>query len=312
MKIILVTGGAGFIGSNLCNKLIDDNNNYIICLDNLSTGSLNNISHLLQHNRFEFIRHDITQKILLEVDEIYHLACPASPKEYQANPIKTIKTCIFGTMNMLGLAKRTNAKILLSSTSEIYGNPLVHPQTEEYFGNVNTIGPRSCYDESKRLAESIMFEYYNTHNVDIRIARIFNTYGLNMNKDDGRVISNFINQAIHNDNITIYGDGMQTRSFCYIEDMVNGLIKLMNSNYTKPINIGNPTELTIKEIANKIITLTQSQSNIIYMELPQDDPIKRKPDITKATSILNWTPTINIKQGLLLTINYYKHLDNSI
>jgi UDP-glucuronate decarboxylase len=313
-KRILVTGGAGFIGSHLCKKLIEMGH-YVICLDNNFTGSIKNINELIIESNngksnFEFIRHDITQPILLEVDEIYHLACPASPKAYQYNSIKTIKTNILGTLNSLGIAKRTKAKILLTSTSEIYGDPLISPQNEEYWGNVNPIGIRSCYDEGKRVAETLMIEYKRNHNVDIRIARIFNTYGPNMNKEDGRVVSNFINQILDNKDFTIYGDGSQTRSFCYVDDMVEGLIKLMDcEKYIGPVNLGNPHEITIKNLANKIKSLIiESSSKIIYKDLPQDDPTKRKPDINKAIRNLKWNPLIDLDEGLNSTINYFKML----
>lgn len=307
MKTILVTGGAGFIGKHLCQKLLEDKNNYVICLDNLYTGCIENISNLQNRNNFEFIRHDIINEIYLEVDEIYHLACPASPKHYQYNSIKTIKTNVLGTINMLGLAKRVNAKILLTSTSEIYGDPLVHPQSENYFGNVNTIGIRSCYDEGKRIAETLMMDYNRNHNINIRIARLFNTFGPNMNKDDGRVVSNFIVQGLKEEDITIYGDGSQTRSLCYINDTVDGIISLMNSNYIYPINIGNNKEFTIKEIANLIIKLLGSDPNkIIYKELPSDDPKKRCPDLSLSKQILNWTPKFDLEKGLMETIEYFK------
>lgn len=310
MKTILVTGGTGFIGSHLCERLLEDPNNHIICLDNNFTGSLNNIRNLLfpPHPRFEFIRHDVTLPILLEVDEIYHLACPASPKDYQYNPIKTIKTNILGTLNMLGLAKRTRAKILLTSTSEVYGDPKISPQVEEYWGNVNPIGIRSCYDEGKRLAETLMMEYHRNENVDIRIARIFNTYGPRLNKNDGRVISNFIVAALKNEPITIYGQGNHTRSFCFVDDQVRGLIKLMNSNYNLPINIGNPQEITIKQAAEIIKKLIPESTSVIeYRDLPADDPMQRKPDITKAQTILDWNPTIDLQDGLVQTIIYFKN-----
>ena len=313
-KKILVTGGSGFIGSHLCKKLISQGH-YVICLDNNFTGSINNISDLITKsnngdNNFEFIRHDITIPIYLEVDQVYHLACPASPKAYQYNSIKTIKTNILGTINALGIAKRTKARILLTSTSEIYGDPNVSPQSEEYWGNVNPIGIRSCYDEGKRVAETLMIEYHRNHEVDIRISRIFNTYGPNMDKDDGRVVSNFINQCLQNNNITIYGDGSQTRSFCYVNDMVDGLIKLMNSDeFTGPINIGNPYEITIKKLSEIIKQkIPESTSNVIYKDLPSDDPIKRKPDITKAKRILNWEPTVDLEEGIIKTINYFKSI----
>jgi len=304
MKTILVTGGTGFLGSHLCEKLLDLNN-YVICLDNNFTGNLQNIAHLRGNPHFEFIRHDITKEIFLELDEIYHLACPASPKDYQFNSIKTIKTNILGTLNMLGLAKRTGAKILLTSTSEIYGDPKISPQIEEYWGNVNPIGIRSCYDEGKRLAETLMMEYHRNCNVDTRIVRIFNTYGPRLNKNDGRVISNFVVQALEEKPITIYGEGSQTRSFCYVDDLIDGIIKLMDSNYNFPVNIGNPNEITIKEIAEKILKLTGSKSEIIYKPLPEDDPTKRKPDISKAKTILHWEPKINLEEGLIKTIQYF-------
>ena len=304
---ILVTGGTGFIGNHLCRELLK-NGHYVICLDNNFTGSINNIQDLMSHSHFEFIRHDITESILLEVDQIYHLACPASPKAYQYNAIKTIKTNILGTMNALGIAKRTKARILFSSTSEVYGDPKISPQVEEYWGNVNPIGIRSCYDEGKRVAETLMMEYQRNHNIDIRIARIFNTYGPNMDKNDGRVVSNFINQCLENKDITIYGDGSQTRSFCYVSDTVQGLIQLMNQNKTNgPINIGNPYEMTIKELADECLSLIPTQSKIIYEPLPSDDPMKRQPDISKAKKYLNWEPKIELKNGLIETINYFKN-----
>ena len=307
--IILVTGGSGFIGSNLCNELVKNKSNHIICLDNNFTGSLDNIKQLSNLDNFEFIRHDVCKEILLEVDQIYHLACPASPKDYQINGIKTIKTNILGTMNMLGLAKRTNARILLSSTSEVYGDPKVSPQKEDYWGNVNPIGIRSCYDEGKRLAETLMMEYHRNCDVDIRIVRIFNTYGPNLNKNDGRVVSNFINQAIENENITIYGDGQQTRSFCFIDDLVKGLIKMMNTDSNEdtltPINLGNPNEITMVELAEKVIELTKSKSKLVFRELPKDDPLQRKPDIGKAIRVLEWEPLVNLFNGLQKTINYF-------
>ena len=307
--IILVTGGSGFIGSNLCNELVKNKSNHIICLDNNFTGSLDNIKQLRNLDNFEFIRHDVCKEILLEVDQIYHLACPASPKDYQINGIKTIKTNILGTMNMLGLAKRTNARILLSSTSEVYGDPKVSPQKEDYWGNVNPIGIRSCYDEGKRLAETLMMEYHRNCDVDIRIVRIFNTYGPNLNKNDGRVVSNFINQAIENENITIYGDGQQTRSFCFIDDLVKGLIKMMNTDSNEdtltPINLGNPNEITMVELAEKVIELTKSKSKLVFRELPKDDPLQRKPDIGKAIRVLEWEPLVNLFNGLQKTINYF-------
>ena len=305
--IILVTGGTGFIGSHLCERLLEQGDQ-VICLDNNFSGSKKNIEHLLSNTNFEFIRHDITTPIYLEVDQIYHLACPASPRAYQYNGIKTLKTNVLGTLNVLGIAKRTKARILLTSTSEVYGNPLVSPQSEDYFGNVNPNGIRSCYDEGKRAAESLMFEYYRNHQTEIRIARIFNTYGPKMDKNDGRVVSNFINQCLQGDPITIYGNGDQTRSFCYIDDQVSGLIKLMNSEHQGPINIGNPTELTIKYLATKIKELTKSTSEIDFKPLPSDDPLKRKPDISKAEQLLEWFPTIDLEEGLLKTIVYFQNL----
>jgi UDP-glucuronate decarboxylase len=309
---ILVTGGTGFIGSNLCQKLIE-RGNYVICLDNNFTGSMNNIRDLMNHPNFEFIRHDITESIYLEVDQVYHLACPASPKAYQYNPIKTIKTNILGTLHALGIAKRTGARILLTSTSEIYGDPEISPQVEEYWGNVNPIGIRSCYDEGKRVAETLMMEYHRAHDVEIRIARIFNTYGPQMHPDDGRVVSNFINQCLNREEITIYGDGSQTRSFCYVDDMVDGLIKLMNNDKTTgPINLGNPHEITISDLAHKINDYLGKPSEISYKDLPQDDPKRRKPDITKAINYLDWEPTVGLKEGLKKTIRYFSTIDSNI
>lgn len=304
MKTILVTGGTGFLGSHLCERLLKDGH-YVICLDNNFTGNLQNISHLRSNPHFEFIRHDVVADILLEVDQIYHLACPASPKDYQLNGIKTIKTNILGTMNMLGLAKRTGARILLTSTSEVYGDPKVSPQVEEYWGNVNPIGIRSCYDEGKRLAETLMMEYKRNCGVDIRIARIFNTYGPRLNKNDGRVISNFVVQALKGENITIYGDGSQTRSFCYVDDTIDGLVRLMEGDYNLPVNIGNPNEITIKEIAEKIVGMVGSKCELDYKELPQDDPMQRRPDITKARELLGWEPKVGLQEGLLRTIGYF-------
>ena len=305
--IILVTGGAGFIGSNLCAELVKNPENHVICLDNMFTGNLKNIKKLRKLDNFEFIRHDVCQEILLEVDQIYHLACPASPKDYQYNSIKTIKTNILGTMNMLGLAKRTKARILLSSTSEVYGDPKISPQDENYWGHVNPIGIRSCYDEGKRLAETLMMEYHRNCKVDIRIARIFNTYGPNLNKNDGRVVSNFINQALEGRDMTIYGDGTQTRSFCYVDDLVRGLISLMNcEGIMTPVNLGNPLEITMLELADRIIKLTNSKSKLIFKDLPQDDPLQRRPKIEKAKELLKWEPIVNLDEGLLKTIDYFK------
>ena len=306
---ILVTGGTGFIGNHLCRKLLNQGH-YIICLDNNFTGNMENIKDLRENKNFEFIRHDITQPILLEVDQIYHLACPASPKSYQYNAIKTIKTNILGTINALGIAKRTKARILLTSTSEVYGDPTVSPQSEEYWGNVNPIGIRSCYDEGKRVAETLMMEYNRSHNTEIRIARIFNTYGPNMDKNDGRVVSNFLNQCLNNEDLTIYGEGKQTRSFCYVDDTVDGLIKLMNQNETNgPINIGNDYEMTIKELADKILKMIDTKSKIIYKPLPSDDPMKRQPDISKAKKYLKWEPKVNLDLGLINTISYFKNIN---
>ena len=305
---ILVTGGTGFIGNHLCRKLLAQNH-YVICLDNNFTGSMDNIQDLLTHKNFEFIRHDITEPLLIEVDQIYHLACPASPKAYQYNAIKTIKTNILGTMNALGIAKRTKARILLTSTSEVYGDPEISPQVEEYWGNVNPIGIRSCYDEGKRVAETLMMEYYRNHQIEIRIARIFNTYGPKMDKNDGRVVSNFINQCLNNEDITIYGDGSQTRSFCYIDDTVEALIKLMNQEETiGPINIGNPYEMTIKELANKCLGIIKTKSKIIFEDLPSDDPMKRQPNIEKAKKYLDWEPETSLEDGLNKTIEYFTPL----
>lgn len=307
MKRILVTGGAGFLGSHLCDKLIEQGED-VICLDNLFTGRKDNIRHLLGHPNFEFIRHDITEPIYIEVDQIYNLACPASPIHYQYNPIKTAKTSVLGALNMLGLAKRVNARILQASTSEVYGDPEVHPQPESYRGSVNPIGVRSCYDEGKRMAETLCFDYYRQHKVKIKVVRIFNTYGPRMTINDGRVISNFIVQAIKNENITIYGDGMQTRSFCYVDDLIDGLIRFMNSreDFTGPCNMGNPEEFTMIQLAEKVIELTKSSSDIIHMPLPQDDPLQRKPMIDLARKELEWDPVIQLEEGLIHTINYFR------
>lgn len=307
MKRILITGGAGFIGSHLSEKLLNDGND-IICLDNFFTGSKNNIRHLIGNNRFELVRHDIINKYIAEVDQIYNLACPASPIHYQYNPIKTMKTSVIGIINMLGLAKKCDARILQASTSEIYGDPQIHPQVETYWGNVNPIGIRSCYDEGKRCAETLMMDYHRQKNVDIRIARIFNTYGPRMALNDGRVVSNFIVQALRNEPITVYGTGSQTRAFCYVSDLVDALIKLMESNYDKPINLGNPDEHTILEFAKLIIELTNSKSEIIFKELPSDDPTQREPNISIAKETLKWEPKIQIKEGLLKTIEYFDRI----
>ena len=312
MQTILVTGGAGFIGSNMCERLLMDGN-YVICIDNLYTGNVNNISHLYENPNFKFINHDIIEPLILtdhKIDQIYNFACPASPPKYQIDPIYTLKVNFQGILNLLDLAKYHNATLLQSSTSEVYGEPEITPQPEEYRGNVNTIGIRSCYDEGKRVAETLLMDYHKQYNVDIRIVRIFNTYGPRMDKDDGRVVSNFINQALNNENITLYGDGSQTRSFCYIEDQINGLIKLMNSDYIYPVNIGNPYELTVKELADVIIKLTKSNSTLIFCPLPSDDPTNRKPDIKKAQYILNWNPEYNLIDGITKTIDYFKNSNN--
>ena len=303
---ILVTGGAGFIGTHLCHCLIEAGNE-VICLDNFFTGQKSNIADLLIYPNFELIRHDITQPIFLEVDQIYNLACPASPVHYQYNPVKTIKTNILGTLNMLGLAKRVKARILQASTSEVYGDPLQHPQKEEYWGNVNPIGIRSCYDEGKRTAETLMMDYYRQNKVDIRIIRIFNTYGPFMHENDGRVVSNFIVQALRNQDITVYGDGSQTRSFCYVDDLVSGMIKMMEqSRFIGPVNLGNPEEYTVLELAQKIIKMVQSQSKVVFKPLPENDPTRRRPDITLAKEKLEWQPTIPVEQGLEKTIEYFR------
>ena len=305
-KINLITGGSGFLGSHLSKKLIE-NGEEVLCLDNFFTGSKNNINELIKNPNFELIRHDVTEPINIEVDKIWHLACPASPVHYQYNPIKTTKTSFMGTYNMLGLAKRVGAKLLLASTSEVYGDPEVTPQIESYRGSVNTTGIRSCYDEGKRIAETLCSDYHRIHGVDIRIMRIFNTYGPNMRSDDGRVISNFIVQALKNEKLTIYGDGSQTRSFCYVDDLINGMNLLMESSFKRPINIGNPVEFTIKELAYLIKDLINPKLEIVYKELPQDDPRQRKPSIKLAKEILNWEPAIPLKDGLLRTIEWFKN-----
>jgi len=307
MKKILVTGGAGFIGSHLCKKLIDDGND-VLCIDNYFTGTKKNISNLFSNKYFEMVRHDICFPLYVEVDEIFNLACPASPIHYQHDPVQTTKTSVHGAINMLGLAKRINVKILQASTSEVYGDPEKHPQNEKYWGNVNPIGPRSCYDEGKRCAETLFFDYYRQHNLEIKVVRIFNTYGPKMHPNDGRVVSNFIMQALQNKDLTVYGNGEQTRSFCYIDDLVTGLQKMMGSSKENigPINLGNPTELKIIDLAKKIIKLTNSKSKIINKELPMDDPIRRKPDISEAKKILDWHPKIDIDDGLKETIQYFK------
>lgn len=309
MKRILVTGGAGFIGSHLCERLVK-NKDEVICADNLFTGTKRNILHLMDYKNFEFLRYDITKELYVEVDQIYNLACPASPIHYQYDPIQTTKTSVMGAINMLGLAKRVHARILQASTSEVYGDPKVHPQTEDYWGNVNPIGVRSCYDEGKRVAETLFFDYYRQHHVDIKVIRIFNTYGTHMNMNDGRVVSNFIVQALKGQDITIYGDGKQTRSFCYVDDLVDGMYRMMNSreDFTGPVNLGNPEEFTMLGLAQEVIDLTESDSRIIYKPLPQDDPIRRKPDIKLAQEELAWEPEISLEDGLKKTIAYFREL----
>jgi UDP-glucuronate decarboxylase len=306
MKKILITGGAGFIGSHLCEKLLNEGNE-VICLDSFFTGTKENIYHLMDNKRFELIRHDIIKPILIEVDEIYNLACPASPIHYQYNAIKTVKTNVLGMINMLGLAKRLHVPILQASTSEVYGDPNIHPQKEDYWGNVNPIGIRSCYDEGKRVAETLMMDYHRQNKVDIKIIRIFNTYGPRMAEDDGRVVSNFIVQALKNQDITIYGKGNQTRSFCYVSDLIDGMVKMMQSEkgITGPINIGNNVETPIIEFAQKIINMTGSSSKIIHLPLPQDDPVRRCPDLTQANTKLNWQPSVKLEDGLKATIEYF-------
>ena len=307
-KTILVTGGAGFIGSHLCTRFVKEYHN-VLCLDDLSTGASENIAHLKNYPNFTLIEHDITKPFDYFIDEIYNLACPASPVKYQADPVKTIETCVFGATNCLRLAKKYGAKILQASTSEVYGDPKEHPQKEDYWGNVNPIGARACYDEGKRAVEALCSSYKQQYGVDVKIARLFNCYGPNMAKNDGRVISNFIVQALKNSDITIFGDGSQTRSFCYIDDTLDALVKFMNTDIMGPVNIGNPEEYSIKEIAHIIISLTNSKSPIIYKELPSDDPKRRKPDITLAKELLGWTPKIGIKDGLERTIAYFKNLN---
>ena len=308
-KRILVTGGAGFLGSHLCEKLLSEGNE-VICLDNYYTGSKTNVSHLLDNPKFELLRHDICFPLYVEVDEIYNLACPASPIHYQYDPVQTTKTSVHGSINMLGLAKRQNAKIFQASTSEIYGDPEVHPQAESYWGKVNPIGPRSCYDEGKRCAETLFFDYHRQHKLKIKVARIFNTYGPKMHPNDGRVVSNFITQALQNKDLTIYGDGSQTRSFCYVSDLIQAMILFMQTNedFTGPINLGNPNEFTIKELAEIIIDTTNSSSKIIYKPLPQDDPKQRRPDISLAKEKINWSPKIQLKTGIEKTVKYFENI----
>ena len=305
---ILITGGAGFIGSHLCERLLAERHE-VICLDNFFTGRKENIAHLLDDHLFELVRHDVTEPILLEVDQIYNLACPASPVHYQYNPVKTVKTNVMGAINMLGMAKRVRARILQASTSEVYGDPIVHPQPEEYFGNVNCIGLRSCYDEGKRVAETLFMDYHRQNDVDTRIVRIFNTYGPRMLENDGRVVSNFIVQALRGEDLTIYGSGEQTRSFCYVDDLVEGLIRLMNTeaeNIHQPVNIGNPGEFTMNELADEVAKAVGNEINVTRLPLPQDDPKQRQPDITKAKDLLGWQPTIPLAEGLKKTVEYFR------
>ena len=303
---ILVTGGAGFIGSHLCERLLTEGHD-VLCLDNFFTGRRENIIPLLDNQRFELIRHDVIEPILLEVDQIYNLACPASPIHYQYNPVKTVKTSVMGMINMLGLAKRVRARILQASTSEVYGDPLVHPQPEEYWGNVNPIGLRSCYDEGKRIAETLMMDYHRQNNVDTRIARIFNTYGPRMLENDGRVVSNFVVQALRGEPLTLYGAGDQTRSFCYVDDLVDGVIRLMNTeDLHEPVNLGNPGEFTIKQLAEEVVRIVGSNLEVNYLPLPQDDPRQRKPDITRARELLGWNPTVPLSEGLERTVAYFR------
>ncbi|MFZ2657385.1 MAG: UDP-glucuronic acid decarboxylase family protein [Victivallales bacterium] len=308
-QTILITGGGGFLGSHLCERLLDDDHD-VICLDNFFTGSKENIRHLLNHTGFELIRHDITWPIYLEVDAIYNLACPASPVHYQHDPVQTTKTSVLGAINLLGMAKRLKAPIMQASTSEVYGDPAMHPQREEYWGNVNPIGTRSCYDEGKRCAETLFFDYYRQLNVSVKVVRIFNTYGPRMQINDGRVVSNFIVQALKNEDITIYGEGLQTRSFCFVTDMIEGFVKMMHTPHgiTGPINLGNPGEFTMIELAEKVIKLTKSKSRLVYKPLPKDDPVRRKPDISKAQKILDWHPTVPLDEGLDRTIAYFRTL----
>ena len=307
MKRVLVTGGGGFIGSHLCERLLNEGNE-ILCVDNFFTGAKTNIAHLIDNPYFEVLRHDITFPLYIEVDEIYNLACPASPIHYQLDPVQTVKTAVHGAINMLGLAKRLKARILQASTSEVYGNPSVHPQPETYWGSVNPIGVRSCYDEGKRCAETLFFDYHRQHRLRIKVARIFNTYGPRMHQHDGRVVSNFIIQALKGDNITVYGDGSHTRSFCYIDDMIEGLMRLMNTSddVTGPVNLGNPSEISILELAEKVIKITHSRSKIVFKTLPQDDPVRRCPDIRSAKKILKWKPRVSLDEGLEKTAVYFR------
>lgn len=306
MNTTLVTGGAGFLGSHLCDRLIADGRE-VLCVDNFYTGSKDNIRHLIGHSRFELIRHDIWLPLYVEVDSIYNLACPASPVHYQNDPVATTKTSVLGAINMLGLAKRRSARVLQASTSEVYGDPRVHPQPEDYWGHVNPIGPRACYDEGKRCAETLFFDYHRQSGVDIRVIRIFNTYGPRMHPNDGRVVSNFIVQALRGEPITLYGDGMQTRSFCYVDDLIDGMMRMMaQHDEIGPINLGNANECTVRELAELVLQLTNSRSELVFRSLPQDDPMQRQPDITKAKSVLGWSPSVSLEDGLKETINYFK------
>ncbi len=309
MKRILITGGAGFLGSHLSERLLNEGNE-VLCVDNFYTGSRRNVHHLLDNKNFELLRHDVTHPLFVEVDQIYNLACPASPIHYQFDPVQTTKTSVLGAINMLGLAKRLKIPILQASTSEVYGDPEIHPQPESYRGNVNPIGPRACYDEGKRCAETLFFDYYRQHKLEIKVMRIFNTYGPNMNPLDGRVVSNFIVQALKGENITIYGDGNQTRSFCYVSDLIDGMVRLMNSEkgFTGPVNIGNPKEFTMLELAEKIIEITKSKSKLIFHDLPEDDPMQRQPIIKLAKDKLGWEPKIELESGLINTIEYFKKI----
>ena len=312
-KRVLVTGGAGFLGSHLCARLLDDGHD-VLCIDNYFTGRRANVAHLMGNPNFEIMRHDVTFPLYVEVDEIYNLACPASPIHYQHDPVQTTKTSVHGAINMLGLAKRTGAKIFQASTSEVYGDPRVHPQTEDYWGDVNPIGIRSCYDEGKRCAETLFFDYWRQHDLRIKVARIFNTYGPKMHPDDGRVVSNFIMQALRGEPITIHGDGQQTRSFCYVSDLIDGFIRLMDSDdqITGPINLGNPNEMTIRQLAERVIDMTGAKSELIEKPLPQDDPMQRQPDITRARELLGWAPTVSLDDGLRPTIDYFASMHASI
>jgi UDP-glucuronate decarboxylase len=308
-KRVMVTGGAGFVGSHLCERLVQDGND-VLCVDNYFTGRKDNIAHLLDNPRFELMRYDVTFPLYVEVDEIYNLACPASPIHYQFDPVQTTKTSVLGAINMLGLAKRTKAKVFQASTSEVYGDPIVHPQTEDYRGNVNPLGPRACYDEGKRCAETLFFDYHRQHATRIKVVRIFNTYGPRMHPNDGRVVSNFIVQALKGEDITLFGDGMQTRAFCFVDDLVDGFIRMMatGDDVTGPINLGNPVEMPVRELAETVLAMTGSRSKLVFRPLPQDDPMQRCPDITKAKQVLGWTPTVNLKNGLARTIAYFDRL----